>query len=294
MEEGYSSKVVSQVLEYGIGLNVPILHYDHVPADTGIAFDLRNEAILVTLLEWAVEYNRPSLVTLFLKNGADPNYTCHELEGPALVRAVQRQAPELVQLCVAKTHRISCTRALCAAIDRQDMSMVKTRLASSVRCEFEEEDLPPPLLDTVNHDNEQGPGTCSRTLQAGDLIAPLVRAVRLGNASLVRLLLAHGADVNVGYHCDSDTGLLPLPTRRQCGWEDEIGTKAGSRKVNFACGRVVWLAMELGHAGIVGLLIESGADVWLPQPVWAVQGHSCPLVPRAVWLDVTAGLAELK
>lgn len=294
LKEGHSNKVVSQVLEYGIDLNASILHYDHVPADTGIAFDLRNEAMLVTPLEWAVEHNRPDLVTLFLRNGADPNYTCHEVEGPALVRAVQRQAPELVRLLVAKTHRIPCTRALCAAIDRQNTPMIKTLLASGVRCEFEEEDIPPPLLGTVNYDNEQGPGTCSRTLQAGDLIAPLVRAVRLGNVSLVRLLLAHGADVNVGYHCDSDTGLLPLPTQRQCGWEDENGTKAGPRKVNFACGRVVQLAMELGHAGIVGLLIESGADVWLPQPVWAVQGHTCPLVPRTVWLDVTVGLAELK
>lgn len=88
LKEGYSSKVVSQVIEYGISLNMPILHYDHIPADTGITFDLKNEEIPATALEWAVEHNRPDLVTLFLENDADPNYTCHEVEGPALVRAV--------------------------------------------------------------------------------------------------------------------------------------------------------------------------------------------------------------
>lgn len=131
-----------------------------------------------------------------------------------------------------------------------------------------------------------------RRLEAGDLIAPLVRAVRLGNANLVQLLLAHGADTNVGYHCNSNTGLLPLITRRHQSWNRDEEAMAVPRKVNFACGRVIQLATELGHDEIVELLVGSGTDDRLPQPVWAGQGHTCPVVPRTVWLDVTIGLQE--
>lgn len=167
--------------------------------------------------------------------------------------------------------------------------MVETLLASGVLCEFEDADLPPPNA-SINYDNALGPESSPR-LEAQDLLAPLVRAVRLGNAGLVRLLLARGADANVGYHCDS-RGLLPLP-RRLHGWGDQ-GAEAVPRKVIFSCGRVVQLAMELGHDEIVRLLMESGADACLSQPVWDVQGHTCPLVPMAAWLEVTAGLEALR
>ncbi|KAH6648208.1 kinase-like domain-containing protein [Truncatella angustata] len=287
LKTGHGSNVVLQIIKYGMNLNIPILHYDHVPDDTGIMFDLKDE-IPVTPLEWATEHNRLDLVNLFLLNGADPNYTCHEIEGPALVRAVHRKS-QLVQLLVEKTNRVSSTRALCAAVDRQDAAIVETLLASGVRCEFEEADLASPLKMT-NYDNALYANASPR-LEAVDLLAPLVRAVRLGNTGLVRLLLAHGADANVGYHCDSG-GSLPLP-RRQHGW-DYQRAEAVPRKVNFSCGRAAQLAMELGHDEIVRLLMASGADVRLPQPVWAVQGHTCPLVPRAVWLEVTAGLEELR
>lgn len=216
LKAGYSSKVASQVIGYGgVNLNMPILYYDHEPADTGIFFYLRNEEIPVTALEWAVEHNRSDLVTLLLENGADPKYTGHDIAGPALVRAVfQRQAPELVKLLVTKTRRASCTRALCAAVDRQDAVVVETLLASGVRCEFQEVDLPP-VKSSFNYDND-GVGMRSQRLEAHDLLA-LVRAARLGNANLVRLLLAHGADVNIDYHCDSNNGLLPRITRRHRG-----------------------------------------------------------------------------
>jgi serum/glucocorticoid-regulated kinase 2 len=88
--------------------------------------------------------------------------------------------------------------------------------------------------------------------------------------NLVRLLLANGADVNVGYH-DLACQQYPQPTQ-----------------ISISCGRVVQLAMDLGRQDIVHLLLDSGADINLKQPVWRF--HECWPVQRAVYLKVTAGL----
>jgi serum/glucocorticoid-regulated kinase 2 len=53
---------------------------------------------------------------------------------------------------------------------------------------------------------------------------PVIR----GDADMMNLLLAHGADPNVGYH-DPSFDLLD------------------SRPLHVKCGRVIQLAMELGH-----------------------------------------------
>ncbi|KAF7536603.1 hypothetical protein G7054_g4421 [Neopestalotiopsis clavispora] len=283
LKEGHGRNVVEEIIKYGIDLNTSILHYNHVPDDTGIMFDYKEE-IDVTPLEWATEHKRLDLVSLFLENGADANYTCWEAYGPALVRAVHRDA-RVVPLLVAKTNRIVCTRALCAAIDLQNNAIAETLLSSGVRCEFEEADLPIPR-DPINRDKCDFPGPIGPVLEAHDFLAPLVRAVRLGNAGLVRLLLEHAADANIGYHCGSGHS-LPLPHRRHSWKNGTVPTV-----VNFACGRAVQLAMELGHDEIVRLLIQSGADVRLPQPCRINQYHTCPPVARAVWLEVISRLEE--
>jgi serum/glucocorticoid-regulated kinase 2 len=53
--------------------------------------------------------------------------------------------------------------------------------------------------------------------------------------------------------------------------------------------------MEMGHSEIVHLLVDAGADINLthpvwPKPVWPVPGHICQPVPRAVYVEVRAGL----
>lgn len=156
---------------------------------------------------------------------------------------------------------------------------------SGVRCEFEEADLPTPR-DPINRDKCDFPGPIGPVLEAHDFLAPLVRAVRLGDTGLVRLLLEHAADANIGYHCGSGHS-LPLPHRRHSWKNGTVPTV-----VNFACGRAVQLAMELGHDEIVRLLIQSGADVRLPQPCRINQFHTCPPVARAVWLEVISRLEE--
>lgn len=51
---------------------------------------------------------------------------------------------------------------------------------------------------------------------------------------------------------------------------------------NFACGRIVQIAMEMRHFKIVQLLVDAGAYINLPCPVWSVLGHICQSVPRTV------------
>ncbi|OBT56011.1 hypothetical protein VE04_03031 [Pseudogymnoascus sp. 24MN13] len=269
LKAGYSNHTISQILEYEIDLNTWILYYDERSDGDFVPFLLDN--IPTTPLEWAVGHDNLGLVNLFLEKGADANYTCYKTQGPALIKAVRRRNKKLVEILAQKTNRVSMTRSLCLAVDQQDTAIVNILLASGVSCDFEESDRPIPP-DPYFHQCTFG---IPPPLQEGDFIAPLVRAARAGNADMVRLLLANGADPNIGYHVyhnqEYDGLNLVIPIHFHCGW-------------------VVQVAMELRHLEIVQLLLDSGADVDLPQPVWPVRFHTCPLVPRSVYLRVTAGL----
>ncbi len=102
-----------------------------------------------------------------------------------------------------------------------------------------------------------------------------------GNARLVRLLFEHGADATAVYH------VLDVPGPRR-PWDEPAAP------VQFTCGRAAQLAQELGHSEVVRVLLDGGAEVELPAPVWAVPGHRCQLVPRSVYVRVTAGLEAMK
>lgn len=93
----------------------------------------------------------------------------------------------------------------------------------------------------------------------------------LRNSDLARLLLAHGADANVGYH---DLGVSAA---------QELWTQ-----MHVKCGRAIQLAMDLGNREIVELLLDHGAEINLAQPVW--QFHQCNMIPRTVYLKITADL----
>lgn len=197
---------------------------------------------------------------------------------PALLKAVKRKSQRLLEILVQKTDRVSCTRALALAVEQQDIMTANTLLAHRVRCDFEESDRPlPPHPFFGDYDSN-----LSRGLEVEDLTPPLARAARLGNVALVALLLEHGADANAAYH---DLG----------GRRDGYETRDSTIPANFSCGRVVQIAMEMGHSEIVHLLVDAGADINLthpvwPKPVWPVPGHICQPVPRAVYVEVRAGL----
>lgn len=285
LEAGYSKHVFSHILNYGMDLNVRTLNYDQTPRDLDIIPYTRDE-ISLTPLEWAVEHERLDLVNLFLDNGADANYTIFQEHGPALFKAVKNKHQNMVELLVLRTDRISCTRALALAVEQQDTTTANILLAHGVSCDFEESDRPrPPEPISRDHDS-----LLDRDLESEDITPPLVRATRLGNAALVALLIEHGADTNVAYH---DLG--GRPPRPPFG---AYHSRDSTIPANFSCGRVVQLAMEMGHSTIVQLLIDAGADIDLPHPlwpipVWPIPGHICLPVPRAVYVEVTAGLEEV-
>lgn len=187
-----------------------------------------------------------------------------------------------MEIVARRADRVNFTRALGLAVELQGAAMVSLLLASGVRCDFEESDRPRPPHPLYYDICTLGEAP---RLQVDDFAPPLVRAVRLGNVELVRLLLPGGADANVGYH-----GLLGRCGRQQqqqYGQDREM-SMGGPR---FSCRRVVQLAMELGYEDIVRLLIVNrGADVWRPHPIWNLPGHARPLVSRSVYLEVTAGL----
>lgn len=284
LEAGYSKHLLSQILSYGVNLNtrIPDLDLSQTPDTSGsLSYYC---PIRITPLEWAVEYERLDLVHLFLDHSADANITISQREGPALVRAVRRKLQGLVEAFLQKTDRVSRTRPLALAVEQQDITLATILLAYGVHCDFEESDRPLPP-DPFSHDHDY---ILWRGLEAEDLTPPLVRAARFGNCHLARLLLAHGADANIAYH---DLG------GRKCddnphgyGYRYRYETSDSRIPAYFSCGRVIQLAMEMGHTELVRVLVDAGADINLAHPDWCVLGHICQPVPRTVYLEVMDGI----
>ena len=114
--------------------------------------------------------------------------------------------------------------------------------------------------------------------------------MNLGNITLVRLLVAHGADVNGGYHEYVSSSSSSATTHPYYA-NSILSLRWVRSKSLLFCGRPVQLAMALKHMDIVDILLESGADINLQHPTWY---HDCPRskgkILRAVHLRVRAGL----
>lgn len=244
-----------------------------------------------TPLEFAAEHQDTALATLLLHHGADPSFVGGPSKTPAgartaLLRAVAKRNQALTHLLLPLTHdRLLRTRALGLAVDLGDEDMVAVLLrAGGVRCDFDPADRPPSHPPRPRF--PAGPGSAVEeegcyfddTSYPSEFVPPLVRAVGRGSAALVELLLAHGADANVGFH--------DLPR--------ELSSKyVGELPYRLLCGRVVQLAMSLGFGDIVQMLLAAGADVELAQPAGGWRGRDggeCEMIPRREYLEITAGL----
>ncbi|RHZ45035.1 uncharacterized protein CDV56_102349 [Aspergillus thermomutatus] len=185
-----------------------------------------------TPLVWASEQGDVDLVKLFLSHGADPNYHDYDHE-TALVKAAAGGHANVVSLLVGKTDRMSRTQALALSMDYPDGRVARILLEHGA------------LPDFVDQDYADFPYSPHRTMgeqKDYQLIPPLVRAVNAGHAHLVRLLVAHGANVNAFYE-----GLVHTRSSRSSG-------------------SVLQLAMDLNGQDTVKYLRDHGAVVEVESP----------------------------
>ncbi|KAH7375525.1 ribosomal protein S6 kinase alpha-2 [Plectosphaerella cucumerina] len=261
----------------------PILLVNISPIDTIAPTKLPCE-VPITALEWTVELGRADLVLLLLDHGADPNHTFDERYGPALTRAARERRTQLVEILAPKTSRIFALWTLCLAVEQRDIPTVACLLSSGVPCDFDAADHPMPTRRKSHYDT----GFCdTEPSRVWDFVLPpVVRATRHGDAAMVRLLLSHGADPNTAYH-----SMIWLKPEWDASWQEAAAYRY-SGNVDFVCGRVAQLAMQLGHRDVVEALLQGGADIWLPHSEWSGPAHFCPMVPRSIYLQVTAGLEE--
>lgn len=247
--------VVSQIISYGIDLNVRLFSYDYESP-----------------LGWSIDHKKLHLVRLMLDNGADIRFLDREFgrqDGPALTRAVAARDRKLIEFLLQRDpSRMDLTRALGRAVDQRDRGLVQLLLANGARCDFEEEDR----LSPFNPDPYARSWFDIKYLD-DEFIPPLVRAVRIGDVSLVRLLLGNGADPNVGYH--------------------DLYGELGVKYIKFRCGRVIQLAMELKRHETIKLLLAADADISLAQPVWRVPRHVCWEVTRAFYQTTMSRLRTM-
>ncbi|KAK0385666.1 hypothetical protein NLU13_6843 [Sarocladium strictum] len=221
-------------------------------------------------LQLATEQEDVDLVKLFLANGADANQDISEFSTRWPLRtAVNRGNRELVEILVSRTKRAACTKALSLAVCRGNAAIVETLLANGVRCDFEESDRAKPVVAS----GSELSGQCTFTGesdQPDECLPPVVAAISSHETELLRLLLAHGANPNVGYHGLSMVRFTTL-----------------DRELSVECARAIQLAMALEYDDMVQILLDSGADIDLAQPVWV---HQCEMIPSTSYLKITAGL----
>lgn len=224
---------------------------------------------------WATYQENLNLVNMFLAHGADPSFTIVSTECKAAIAiVVEKKNRQMVEILVHKTTPALCIRALGLAVDQEDVELAALLMANGVGCDFEEmSDIPPYHPGPKQQQQQQGCLADNISSYPVELTPPLVRAVKAGNAELARLLLAHGADANTGFH-EMPRGLP--------------GCGAESRLLGMRCGRVVQLAIDLGWQHAVRLLLEYGADISLAQHTW--RHHECAMVPRDGYFKIVSDL----
>ncbi|KAJ4301317.1 Serine/threonine-protein kinase, partial [Kalmusia sp. IMI 367209] len=123
-------------------------------------------------------------------------------------------------------HRVVATRALGVAVDAQNIPLVELLLDHGVKCDFRQSDRHLPV------DPDDDGCVFEDPSDPDGFMPPLVRAVKHDNIELAKLLLANGADANIGYHDFSRS--------------QEVTMEEDQTPIHFSCGRVAQLAMELG------------------------------------------------
>ncbi|KAI1841554.1 hypothetical protein JX266_012207 [Neoarthrinium moseri] len=129
-DDRWDNLLVSQVLEYGLNLDVAFLQ--HVEEYTGASYGLPIALVKWLIpLEWVVDSGNTQLVELFLGKGADANFSTFPRDGPALVKAVKKMDQKLIRMLLPTTNRVNSTRALCHAVELQDIGIATTLIRTA-------------------------------------------------------------------------------------------------------------------------------------------------------------------
>lgn len=158
------------------------------------------------------------------------------------MRAVANNQEDMVKLLIDGTDRRRRTQALARSMSFPDGRIAQILLDSGTATDFEQDDKAT-LIVEYNGCDFPGPAE-------DELIPPLIRAISLGHVNLVRLLVAHGANVDVEYH----GGIKTLPFRH--------------------LGGPLRVALELGNQDIVEFLRDHDADENVGLPDQTFRGWS--------------------
>ncbi|KAI0168592.1 kinase-like domain-containing protein, partial [Pestalotiopsis sp. NC0098] len=188
-------------------------------------------------------------------------------DGSLLHAVIQGDYAPVINV-VKDADRVSKTQALGLAVEKRDPEMIRILLDHGASCDFDDSDRPRPSLDN---------GCCfgrdNGVEEAADFLPPLVRAVKLHDVESARMLLAAGADPDVGFHDNKRLRIYD----------------PDSNKPLIDCGRVIQLASAYDDGEMVQLLLASGASIGRPAPEWH---HACEPIERTVYLTVTAHLRK--
>lgn len=190
---------------YGNKGNVIRLLLDSGLLDGGLDFTFReaHRTELTTPLHWAVEQNDIKYLERFVKAGADPNFpAATEPWATALVRAVKLKSEDKVRLLLPKTRRVVRTLALAWSVklwspdDEKGRNIPQILLRNGTLPDYEPND------DTFLRSGSRNTFECTLGIEYPEELtdAPLVLAIHSGHVELVRLLVEHGANVNVRFY----------------------------------------------------------------------------------------------
>lgn len=238
--------------------------------------ELQTPEQISAALEVALKSDREDIVRHLLESNIDLSVPVfkHTREGTTVLEWVVRHGSlNMLELLLSKADvksrdRVSATLALGEAAKSRNLPATNSLLSHGTLCDFEDADIPVPA-DLNDHDGDMVP----YPFGSGEFTPALVSAVLNRDIDLARMLLAYGANPDIGYH----------------------GDFSGLRgPISLSCGRVVQLAMELRLLEMAQLLLEYGADEGLAAPVWEVRGHECRTVTRPVYQRATAALREIR